>query len=126
MKLTYKAKAAIWLRWITLGCYAGLLLNLLYGAIVYGPEGIGAQLVLWLLFSSGLLLVLPGLLKGSRRSYIWLCFILLFYFIAAVQSLFAGNSQTMQVQECYEVIRVALVVAAFVAAMLASRSAKQS
>lgn len=121
---TDTAQAARWLRWATLACYTGLLLNLFYGVAVYGPVEIAAQLVLWLFFASGLLLVLWGLFKGRKRSYIWLCFILLLYFIAAVQSLFAVNPQTGQLRDTYEVIRLLLIVVGFIVSMLASRGAR--
>ena len=41
-----------------------------------------------MILSVTLLLLLPGLIKGSERAHIWLCFIILWYFTYAVVGLF--------------------------------------
>lgn len=105
------------LRHITLATYFGLLAVLLYWVASFGPDDIAAMLTLWVLVISGLLLVAPGLVKGTKRSYIWLCFILLMYFLFFVVALFSGTVAA------HEVLAMILVVTAFIASMLASRQA---
>ncbi|MFV0277491.1 MAG: DUF2069 domain-containing protein, partial [Parahaliea sp.] len=45
--------------------------------------------VIWLGKLLPLLLFLPGMLRDRLRSYVWLCFVSLLYFIALVERLFA-------------------------------------
>ena len=44
--------------------------------------------IIWLGRALPLLIFLPGMLKDKLRSYIWLCFVSLLYFIALVERLF--------------------------------------
>lgn len=108
-------------RGLTLLCYFTLLAVMLYGSLFFGPEGIGAKLILWLLMSLGLLLVLLGLLAGKQRSYIWLCFILLMYFIYAVQLMFSGGSEGVSPVAGHEIIAMVAIVLGFCTSMIASR-----
>jgi len=63
--------------------YFILLAALAYTSFVPGPpEGVSIVLVLAVKFIP-LLIVLPGLLLNKLRSYVWLCFIVLFYFTRA-------------------------------------------
>jgi len=63
--------------------YLALLLALTYSTFVPGlPEGVSVALILSVKFIP-LLIVLPGLLLNKLRSYVWLCFIVLFYFTRA-------------------------------------------
>jgi uncharacterized membrane protein len=63
--------------------YFVLLAVLAYSTFVPGPpEGVSIFLVLAVKFIP-LLIVLPGLLLNKLRSYVWLCFIVLFYFTRA-------------------------------------------
>lgn len=68
--------------------------------------------VIWLGKLLPLLIFLPGMLKGNLRSFIWLCFVSLLYFIALVERLFAlpGNPQA--------VTGMVAVVTLFIAAMM--------
>ena len=114
-------------RGVVLVCFAGILLVLLYTSWSFGPEGAAAKGVLWLLLSSGLLLVASGLIRGHRRSYIWFCFILLFYFIGFIQALFAVSGvatvgQAMPSSAAtHEWLAVGFIVVGFIASMFASR-----
>lgn len=111
-------------RYTTLVSYLLLLALFFVWCLQFGPEGLAAQLVLWLLLCSGLLLVAPGLIKASRRSHQWLCFILLIYFIGAVQSLLAQTGALSDInasQQLHSGLRLFLVVVCFIAAMLAAR-----
>lgn len=49
--------------------------------------------IIWLVKLLPLLIFLPGMLKDRLRTYIWLCFVSLGYFVALVERLFAlpGN-----------------------------------
>jgi len=49
--------------------------------------------ILWLGKLLPLLMFVPGMVRDNLRSYIWLCFVSLLYFIALVERLFAlpGN-----------------------------------
>lgn len=63
--------------------YALLLLMLAYTSLTIElPEKVSIWVVLAVKFIP-LLIVLPGLLLNKLRSYIWLCFIVLFYFTRA-------------------------------------------
>ena len=51
-----------------------------------------ATYTLILLQSLPLLILLPGLVRGYYRSYSWLCFMLLLYFIWAVEGVFRSDA----------------------------------
>ncbi len=75
-------------RRLCLVSYALLLIFLLADSVLNPPN---TETPLWLMLSVKLLpllLVLPGLIKDSLRSMIWLCFIDLFYFTRAVVDVF--------------------------------------
>lgn len=119
-------------RRLTLLGYFGLLASLAAGAWLYGPETVAARIVLWLLGSAGLLLVLPGLLRGSRRSYQWLCFILLMYFVWFAQAVFAiaqpqgpgaaRQAVALQFEPAgYELAALCFAVFGFISSMFAAR-----
>lgn len=106
------------LRRLSLLFYLLLITTLFLLAFYSGPEGLGAKLVLGVLFNSGLLLIAYSMFKGTKRSYIWLCFILLFYFIAFVQAAFAPSAHLIQLMQYFA---LGLSVMLFVVAMYASR-----
>jgi uncharacterized membrane protein len=108
-------------RVITLLCYFTLLAMMLFGAVFLGPEGVAAKLVLWLLISSGLLLIIKGLIAGKRRSYIWLCYILLMYFVFCVQFLFSGGGNGESTAAWHEIVAMTAIVTSFCTAIIASR-----
>jgi uncharacterized membrane protein len=68
--------------------------------------------IIWLGKIAPLLIFLPGMWRDRLRSYIWLCFICLLYFIALVERLFAvpGGVQAA--------IGMVAVVTLFIASML--------
>ncbi|MCX2778878.1 DUF2069 domain-containing protein [Microbulbifer thermotolerans] len=76
-KIARKLRIARYLNW---ACYSGLMLLF----AVWNLFLPGGSLKWWLLQTFPLLLVLPGLLKGHYRSYLWLCFILLLYITASI------------------------------------------
>ncbi|HRG49783.1 MAG TPA: DUF2069 domain-containing protein [Pseudomonadales bacterium] len=70
---------------LTLTLYAALLI-----ALVIDHALVRAQLFLPVLLiqTVPLLLILPGLLKQNARSGIWLCFMILFHFLLAIDHAF--------------------------------------
>ncbi len=72
---------AWWLTWISWGL---LLAQQLGDVFASQPPWI-----IWLGKLLPLLLFLPGMLRDRLRSFIWLCFVSLLYFISLVERLFA-------------------------------------
>ena len=72
----------------------------------------GAPWIVWVVKLAPLLLFLPGMLKDNLRSFIWLCFVCLLYFIVLVQRLFLVPGDGLAV------VGTVAVVSLFVAAML--------
>lgn len=105
-------------RYTTLTTYFGLLFVLLLSIALTGPATVASKLVLGIFYVSGLLLVLTGLMKDKKRSYIWYCFILLFYFVGFVQALFMPSDVLKQTLEW---ITLGFIVIGFIASMLAAR-----
>lgn len=74
-----------------------------------------ALITIWLFQSLPLLLLLPGILMNYYRSYSWLCFVLLFYFVKAVEG---GMLSTAKFSDG---LFIMLTVTLFISAMMASR-----
>ena len=118
-----------WAHRVTVLSYLTLLAVMFYGCWLFGPAALMPKIVLWLLISSGLLLIARGLLAGKKRSYIWYCYILLMYFVFCVQFLFSGGSisedtitQVVQSSAAWhEVVAMVAIVVGFTTAILASR-----
>jgi len=68
--------------------------------------------IIWLGKLVPLLIFVPGMLRDNLRTYIWLCFVSLLYFIALVERLFAQPGSLLAVTG------MVAVVVLFVAAML--------
>jgi len=68
--------------------------------------------IIWLGKVVPLVLFLPGMLKNKLRSYIWLCFVSLIYFLVAVERLFATPNNPLAITG------MIAVVVLFIAAML--------
>ena len=87
-----------------------------YGALVlqqaYDSWLSGAPVFIWCLKLAPLLLFLPGMLRDNLRSFIWLCFVCLGYFLVLVQRVFA------QPQDMLVWTGLVAVVVLFIAAML--------
>lgn len=69
-------------------------------------------LIFWLVMLLPLLIFLPGMLKNKLRSYIWLCFVCLIYFLVLVLRLFARPDSPLAITG------MVAVVILFIAAML--------
>ena len=71
-----------------------------------------APWIIWLAVLLPLAIFLPGMLKDNLRSFIWLCFVLLLYFMRLVVSLFEHPTAPLSV------IGMLAVVVLFISAML--------
>ncbi|VUD51358.1 hypothetical protein TDB9533_01410 [Thalassocella blandensis] len=78
------------------------------------------SLVVWCFQSIPLLALAPGMFKKNYRSYSWMCFVLLFYFIFAVERSMISTSTFT------DYLFLALVVALFLATMMTSRWLQRS
>ncbi len=67
-------------RLVTLGCYSGLLVMF---ALLNLFRDTGS-IKLWLVQSVPLLIFIPALRHETHRSYSWLCFVALMYFVAII------------------------------------------
>ncbi|GMG88549.1 DUF2069 domain-containing protein [Biformimicrobium ophioploci] len=77
--MTFAQKYAL-AKKINWACYIGLFV--LFAIWSFFVDGGSVRLLV--IQAVPLLLVLPGLLKESNRSYLWLCFILLIYVTAGI------------------------------------------
>lgn len=68
--------------------------------------------IIWVFKLLPLLLFLPGMLRDNLRSYIWLCFVSLGYFMVLVQRIFARPTDPAVITG------LGAVVVLFIAAML--------
>ena len=96
-----RASRLTWLSW------SALLLQQAADAWVHQ-----APWFIWVLKLMPLLLFLPGMRKDNLRSYIWLCFICLGYFMILVQRIFAQPDSLLVISG------LVAVVLLFIAAML--------
>ncbi len=103
MKFTLVSSAA-WLTWLS---WAALLLQ--QAADAWAHQ---APWFIWVLKVMPLLLFLPGMRKDNLRSYIWLCFVCLGYFMILVQRIFAQPDSLLVISG------LVAVVILFIAAML--------
>lgn len=71
-----------------------------------------APWIVWLAYCLPLLIFLPGMLRDRLRSYIWLCFICLLYFMRLVVNLFAEPGSALAI------VGTVAVVTLFIAAMM--------
>ena len=104
-----------WARQLTLGCLVVLLVVLsveIYGIVRLAPE---TRAFLWVIWVLPLLLFLPGLVRGNWKSYLWLCFVVLVYFMVTVSELFGPE------REIADVFELMLIVVLFIAAMMYAR-----
>lgn len=71
-----------------------------------------APWIIWLAVLLPLLIFLPGLLDDRLRSYLWLCFVLLLYFMRLVVALFAAPGSPVAI------VGMIAVVTLFISAMM--------
>ncbi len=113
MSLTAKALTA---RAITFSLFGGLILLFTYWNL---NRDSGVKPAVWLVQSLPLLALLPGMIRQAHRAYSWLCFVLLVYFILAVQLVFSSIRQTS------DYIFLILTVLLFISSMMTSRWLRQ-
>tara|TARA_R110002110_G_scaffold415561_2_gene651002 strand:- start:238595 stop:238969 length:375 start_codon:yes stop_codon:yes gene_type:complete len=99
--------ASYWTLLLTWVSWAVLLLQQVLDAWIHQLPWI-----IWLGKLVPLLIFVPGLLRDNLRSFIWLCFVSLLYFIALVERLFA------QPGNLHAIVGLSAVVVLFTAAML--------
>lgn len=80
----------------------------------------GPNWVLLTIQSLPLLLLIPGLWQKYFRSYSWLCFVILIYFVKAVDGAFTS------IANWSDYVFVALTASTFISAMMAARWLQQS
>jgi uncharacterized membrane protein len=102
-------------RWISLGAYALLMLLLVVRTAGVETLGLASILTLVGLQLAPLLMLAPGLLRGAHRAYLWLCFVLMLFFLLAVDRIARGGPATL------DVLEIAVQVTLFVAAMMFAR-----
>lgn len=102
-------------RRLALASYAGLLVVLtleVFGIAALEPQ---SRAFLWAIFCLPLLVFLPGMLRGSWKTYLWLCFVLLVYFTVVVTNLFFPDANAFDWTE------LVLVCVLFLSSMLFGR-----
>lgn len=83
-----------------------LLLQVLDSALQQPP------LLIWIMRVLPLLIFVPGMRRDNLRSFIWVCFVCLLYFITLVERLFADPADLVSI------VAMVSVVSLFVASML--------
>lgn len=86
---SYGSKARV-ARFIALGCFFGLQLVYLLKTVLLPVAGKEPNFIMWAIHAMPLMLFLPGMLRSSYRSFAWLCFVVLIYFTADVDTLMVG------------------------------------
>lgn len=74
-----------------------------------------SRVVIWMIQVLPLLIFLPGMMRGSYKTYLWLCFALLIYFTVAVANVVHPRAGWLDVTE------VILTLVLFIQAMLFAR-----
>ena len=112
-KWARRVKSAQWAR---LSSTAGLLVWVSWGVLLLQQlADAWVQQVPWIIWLGKLLpllIFLPGMLRDRLRSYIWLCFVSLLYFIALVERLFAEPGSALAITG------MVAVVTLFITAMM--------
>ncbi len=92
--------------------YLQLIMLFTYSQITHTDGGIWS---IWILQCLPILVFLPGLARSYYRSYSWFCFLILLYFVVAVDNSFKSTAGI------WEYLFVANTVLLFILAMLCSR-----
>ncbi len=100
-RLSDKAHSLTWLAWC-----------LLFATQIADAWVHGFPWIIWVGKLLPLLIFLPGMLKNNLRSYIWVCFVSLLYFLSLVERLFA------QPDSVISILGMLAVVTLFISAMM--------
>lgn len=92
-----------------------LYITLLLVISISVPLRSAASLTVWAFQIVPLLVFVPGMLKKSWRTFIWLCFLLLLYFLVAVLNIFSPAVLLI------DYLEITLICALFISAMLFCR-----
>lgn len=95
--------------------YIALLVEIALNTFVWHQEGRQGSITIWLIRSLPLLAFMPWLLRRNHRAMIWLCFLLLLYFLVAVPNAMSPIGVWINHVEAW------LVVVLFVSSMMYSR-----
>lgn len=108
--------------WLTLSAasYLGLISSISLWTLWIAPPEVDNPALIWLVQVVPLLLPALGLLQKKPRSFIWLCFIVLFYFSASVIAIY------QDITGLYGWLRTGFSLVLFISAMLASRGLAQA
>jgi uncharacterized membrane protein len=98
-------------RKLVLLCFFGLPVVFTLSLLVVPGCGRQPSTVIWLLHMLPLLLFVVGVIRQNVRTHVWLCFVMLGYFLLAVQNIFVCQS-------LLSAIEVALIVVLFISAMM--------
>jgi uncharacterized membrane protein len=87
--------------WATLARWSGRLVWISYLVLLAQQVADcwvhGAPWVIWLVKLVPLLIFLPGMLRDRLRTYLWLCFVSLGYFVGLVERIFAQPGSTLAI-----------------------------
>lgn len=77
------------LRWLTLISHVSLLVWISFWYLIFNNSDKYSTTFVVLLFILPLLLPLPGILKAKAYTHAWACFIVLWYFLHSITTLYA-------------------------------------
>ena len=83
---------------VVIGSYIALCLLITAGVLVWPSCDRDPSFTIWAVQLLLLLIFLPGLLSQNLRALIWLCFMLLGFFIAAISTAFVCHSLPAQLE----------------------------
>lgn len=102
-------------RKVVFASYILLLLMYTYVSIIVPPMERDANYVVWLMHLLPLIIFLPGMLRSSSRTYIYLCFMLLIYFMLSVANAFLPE------YGWHPWVEILLLLILFISAMMHAR-----
>ena len=106
--LPTKLRYGTWITYLLLATVVGLF-------CYWGLLRQQFSIAIFVVQSTPLLALVPGLVSRSYRSYSWLCFVLLFYFILAVERALTS------VASFTDFIFLTVVIMLFISSMMTSR-----
>ena len=74
---------------LCLFAYFALQLLFFFKTVALPMGGRAPNITMWAIHALPLLMFLPGMLRGNYRSYTWLAFLILMYFLLSVEGVFA-------------------------------------
>lgn len=92
---------------LTFGAWLALQCLFVFKTLLLPMGGRDPNITMWAVHSLPLLIFLPGLWRGDVRSFAWLAFAILMYFLVTVDALFSTAASR------YHWLALALIVALF-------------